>query len=528
MTGSIGDLSLAGEQAGEDEVFEVRVLPRPPAGVAGVDRVGAVAGAPPLPPPARPVAPSSDRGAKGSLLPRHGDAATRRRLVVRTPRATPSDRAQKAARLSTLDRDAGTGLVPRSVLLAELERVLNRGRPAVLLSVGLDLGGMAGQNIGDEELTAAVAHRVSTAVRSGDPVASFGADGLFVLIEDVAHQELAMAIARRLVAAASGPVSLRGRMVEASAGVGVVLTHEADAASSGDIVRAAAHGRHQARALGGDRVEIASPVPARDAARRARQWPRRELERAVQNAEFLAHYQPVVAVGNADLVGFEALVRWEHPQLGLLTPPAFVDAAESTGILVRIGTEIMRQSLRQLGRWIDRLGDRPLTMAINFSTRQLAAPDMVDTVIDLVRASGIPHRQVVLEIGEASLTSDDAEMAGTLIRLRDEGIQLSLDDFGSGSASFAALGRVPFDVVKLDRKIVSDMSAPTGAAVAHAMVQLGHSLGKQVVAEGVETPRELAMLRQMECDLAQGHLFSRPKPAGVIDSLLERWVTPTG
>ena len=450
--------------------------------------------------------------------------SSRRTTVI--PRGRIVDRVARAADLVERGRDEGSGLVSRAVFLGELDRILNSGESAAVLAVGIDWGTASGaQGLGDEELVVAVAHRVTDAVRGGDPVASFGTDGHLVIIGEITSPEVAVLVARRIVAAVSGPIEVRGRTINVAASVGIVLTDDLPDLTGERIIRAATRGRHQARALDGERVELVAAIEDDSSDKRALQWPRRELERAVQHAEFVAHYQPVVDVHTADLIGFEALVRWEHPKLGLLTPPEFVDAAEATGVLVRIGTEVMRQAFRQLTRWTIRSGDRPLTMAINLSTRQLLALDFVDTVVDVVRASGTPEGLVRLEVDETDQLLDPrSEVVAALHELNAEGITLCLDDFGSHAASFQTFGHLDFGVAKLSRAMVTGVVEPAGAAVVTAMVALAHSLGLVVVAEGVETPAELTALRKAGCDQAQGHLFSRSRPAHEIDRLIDRWI----
>ena len=442
--------------------------------------------------------------------------STRRTALQRRRGEEPSGRGQ-----DDVSRDPSTGLVPRVTFAARLQEQLALDLPVGLIALGLDWAdGPGSHTLADATLVSAVARRITGGLRTSDLVASFGSDGFVVLVADAPVPEVLHAIARRLVAAAGGPVSMMAEQIEvrASAAYAMVRGREVRAEQ---VLAVGIRARQRARAMGGERVQAFDPeggAPGPVA------WPVDELERALQDGEFEAWFQPVVDVATADLCGFEAFLRWVHPALGVQEPAQFIDAAEDTGLLGRIGTEVMRQALRHLARWDARVLERPLSMGVNLSARQLEVPDLADTIGDLVAASGLPAERVRVDIAEHAVTDDPERIGEHVASLQRQGVQVCLDDFGSGSSSLTLLQRMPFDVLKLDRTLLDAIETDAGRTVFEAIVRFGHSLGLVVVAEGVESPRELAALRRAGCDQAQGRLFSGPRAARDIDTMLDRWL----
>jgi EAL domain-containing protein (putative c-di-GMP-specific phosphodiesterase class I)/GGDEF domain-containing protein len=417
-------------------------------------------------------------------------------------------------------RDAESGLVSRVALVARLQDQLSLGLRVGIVAVGLDWSGGPAADT-DGTLAGTVAKRVVAGLRGSDLVASFGGDGLVALVSDVTTPELLHAVARRLVAAAGGPVVVMADRldVRASASFALVAGTDLDAEQ---VVAAAVRGWRRARVVDEERVAPFDPTGADD--ERPITWSASELERALQAGEFEAWFQPVVDVGTADLAGFEALLRWDHPELGLLEPARFLDAAERAGVLGRIGTEVMRQALRHLVRWDTRVQARPLTMAVNLSARQLAQADLAETLGDLLAAGGLPPERVRVDVAAELAGADPDGVAARLAELRRHGIPVCLDGFGVGADAIGLLQRLPVDVVKLGRGALDGGDAEPARGLLEAMVRFGHSVGAVVAAEGVETPRELSVLRQVGCDQAQGRLFSGPRRAAEIDTMLDRWL----
>ena len=251
-----------------------------------------------------------------------------------------------------------------------------------------------------------------------------------------------------------------------------------------------------------------------------------ELENAMHDGleqrQFTVHYQPVVVVGaDPHIVGLEALVRWEHPGHGLLSPAAFVPDAEANDMIVPIGAFVLETACRQVVEWNDERPDRPLTMAVNLSSRQLARPDVTEVIARVLRETGLDPSLLHLEVTESALVEDVAESTARLLELKALGVRIAVDDFGTGYSSLSYLRQLPVDVVKVDQEFVAGMAGDTEAAtIVGAIVSLAHDLGKTTIAEGVEAADQLAALAAVGCDLAQGYLFSPPQPPDVVAGLL--------
>ena len=239
-----------------------------------------------------------------------------------------------------------------------------------------------------------------------------------------------------------------------------------------------------------------------------------ELRRAIDRDELRLHYQPIVAVDDGALVGVEALVRWQHPERGLVPPAEFIPLAEETGVIVTLGRWVIAEACEQAARWRREHPDWPaLGMSVNLSTRQLADRELVDCVSASLRESGLPAGDLTLEITESVLMQEVDSFVEMLQALKATGVRLGLDDFGTGYSSLGYLRRFPLDVLKLDRLFVSELGAdPAADSIIAAVIDMARALGMQVVAEGVETDAQLSILRRLGCHLAQGYHFSRPLP----------------
>jgi EAL domain-containing protein (putative c-di-GMP-specific phosphodiesterase class I) len=253
------------------------------------------------------------------------------------------------------------------------------------------------------------------------------------------------------------------------------------------------------------------------------------LRRALMRNEFRVHYQPLVQFDSSEVIGFEALLRWQHPERGLLAPGDFLDIAEETGLIVQIGAWVVHEACHQAARWIADAPEmeNPLGVSVNLSARQLAHPDLVATVAEAIAQSGLPPELLVLEITESVLMTD-RELAITILRaLRSLGVRCSIDDFGTGQSSLGYLKSLPVDSLKIDRSFVDGLGTdPDDSAIVAAVVRMGHALGLSVTAEGVETPMQLMELRALGCDLGQGFYFAHPQPSEVAAALVHhrlRW-----
>jgi EAL domain-containing protein (putative c-di-GMP-specific phosphodiesterase class I) len=285
-----------------------------------------------------------------------------------------------------------------------------------------------------------------------------------------------------------------------------------------DVIRQADTAMYRAKESGGDRVEVFEDVMARLPGPRTHL--ERELRLAMERSQLRVHYQPRVSLNNeTGLEGFEALVRWEHPELGLMAPIEFMSIAEETGLIVPIGEWVLHEALGQVERWRE---SRPgVTISVNLSARQLGDPHLVEHLTEAIREGGHDPAVLCLEVAEGALEAVPELAMRQLAALRELGITLAIDDFGTGTSSSITLSELPVDILKIDTTLVSRLGREdddldsVGAAV-----ELGHALGLRVVAEGVETDAQLAKLRALGCDGAQGYLFSQPMPEEGVYSLL--------
>jgi EAL domain-containing protein (putative c-di-GMP-specific phosphodiesterase class I) len=252
-----------------------------------------------------------------------------------------------------------------------------------------------------------------------------------------------------------------------------------------------------------------------------------DLPRALQDGEFVLHYQPLVTLESGDITGLEALVRWEHPTRGLIPPLAFIPMAEESGLIVPIGRWVLETACRQARRWLDEMPDAPLVMSVNLSARQFAEPTLVDDVRASLQASDLPADRLELEITESVLLDEGEASAIALRALRDLGVKLVLDDFGTGYSSLSYLRRLPLDTIKIDRSFVDGIEHDnSNLPIVQAVIALAHGLGIEVVAEGIETIGQLERLRELVCDRGQGYYYARPQPPEALAELLAGGVAP--
>jgi EAL domain-containing protein (putative c-di-GMP-specific phosphodiesterase class I) len=249
-----------------------------------------------------------------------------------------------------------------------------------------------------------------------------------------------------------------------------------------------------------------------------------QMRLGLERGEFRLHYQPTFSLKDGRLTGLEALVRWQHPERGLVPPLEFVPLAEESGLIVPLGQWVIRESCRQVREWADRIpGVESIALGVNLSARQLSHPNIVRDVADALDDFRIKPELLILEITESVLVFDSAAMIQRLNELKSLGLRLAIDDFGTGYSSFAYLRRFPVDMLKIDKSFVEDVATePTASALVEAMIRIGKTLNLLTVAEGVERPDQAEQLRRLDCDVAQGYHFSRPLPGDEIEALLLR------
>jgi diguanylate cyclase (GGDEF)-like protein len=382
-----------------------------------------------------------------------------------------------------------------------------------------------GHTIGDRIL-ALVAERLERALRPGDTVGRLGGDEFVVILDGVEDRDRAMAASSRLAWALDAPFHVNDADLFITVSQGVALAHADDSAEA--VLSRADHAMYWAKDQGRARAEFADPHVVE------RAWTRFTLETslrgAVDRGELVVHYQPLVELQNGAVVGAEALVRWQHPELGLLAPADFLPLAEETGLIVPIGEFVLQQALRDSGPWIEAAGRQglPFDIAINISATQLAVPNLPFVVARALSASGVDASRVHLEITESVLMRDVERSIQILTALKELGVHIDIDDFGTGYSSLTYVQRLPVDRLKVDKSFVDRLTpAEDDSSIINAVLTLSRALHLDIIAEGVETPHQEKVLCDLGCGLAQGYLFAKPMEAAqfsdlVIEDRLER------
>jgi diguanylate cyclase (GGDEF)-like protein len=444
------------------------------------------------------------------------------RLARAVTYAVERKRGESALALQAL-HDPLTALPNRVLFVDRLRGALDRSRrtggPVVVLFLDVDgfkqINDTLGHGAGDR-LLMVLAERFQAMLRPMDTVARFGGDEFTFLFEGLDSEEEAALVAQRITQSAAVPLTLSGQQRAVSISIGVYIVTDPEEEID-DVIRQADTAMYRAKESGGARFEVFEDVMSRLPGPRTHL--ERELRQAIERAELRVHYQPRVSFDDGTgLEGFEALVRWEHPELGLMEPIEFMSIAEETGLIVPIGEWVIDQALDQVERWRE---SRPgVTISVNLSARQLSDTHLVEHLAATMRDGGHDPAILCLEVAEGALEAAPQLAMRQLAALNELGVTLAVDDFGTGTTSSIMLSELPVHILKIDMTLVSrlgreDDDDPVGDAV-----ELGHSLGLRVVAEGVETDAQLAQLRRLGCDGAQGYLFSQPMPEEGVYSLL--------
>jgi diguanylate cyclase (GGDEF)-like protein/PAS domain S-box-containing protein len=429
--------------------------------------------------------------------------------------------------------DSLTGLPNRALFMDRLGHALERAKrhpefSFAVIFIDLDRFKMVNDSFGHaagDALLAEVATRLCECLRAGDTVARLGGDEFTVLVEDLDDVGDATATAERIQARFARPFDLGGHEVFASASVGVAL-NAIGYDRPEDILRDANTAMHRAKSQGRACHRVFDMTMHTHAATLLRL--ETDLRRAVEREEFTVCYQPIVSLGSGRIMGVEALVRWLHPERGLLTPDEFIGVAEETGVIIDIDRWVLKESCRRLRRWQRCFpGGPPLSVSVNLSAKQFSRPDLVACVERVLRETGLSASSLKMEITESALMGREESVAQTLERLKALGAEIYLDDFGTGYSSLSYLHRFRIDVLKIDREFVGRIGAGAESSeIAGAIVTMAHSLGMTVVAEGVETRAQRAALEAMGCEYGQGILFSGPVAPSAIDAMLGRQAAP--
>ena len=422
--------------------------------------------------------------------------------------------------------DALTGLPNRALFMDHLRLAVERAkRPKkrylfAVLFLDLDrfkiINDSLGHTMGDQLLVATAA-RIQKCLRHLDTVARFGGDEFAVLLDGVEDVNDTIRVAQRLQRELTTPINVGGHEVFTSVSIGIALS-DTGYERPEDVVRDADTAMYRAKAAGKSRYEIF------DTAMHSRAVALLKLEsdlrRAVEREEFVVHYQPIVSLTDDSIQGFEALVRWQHPERGLVTPSEFIPVAEETGLIIPLGSWVLREACRQMHHLqAASAASRPLSLSVNLSGKQFMQPDLVGQVEQILVETGFDPRRLQLEITESSVIENTETVTEMLLQLRALGIRLSMDDFGTGYSSLSYLHRFPIHTLKIDRSFVSGGDGEN--EIVRTITMLARNMGMDIVAEGVETREQLAYLKELKCEYGQGFLFSHPLDLDTACKLLE-------
>ncbi len=455
----------------------------------------------------------------------HG-GQTVRMTIVRDIR----DRVAAQARIQHLaHHDALTGLPNRLAFLERVQTRLKRARARTrkgvpdtlaLLFIDLDhfkrVNDSLGHSVGDV-LLQTVARRITGALRSGDLVARFGGDEFVLLLAGAPAVTDLQDVAVKLLTAVGAPLDVEGASISVTPSIGVAMYPE-HGQTAAELIKHADTAMYRAKSGGRARWRFFEPAMA--AAALADLAMESRLAQAVRDDEFVLHFQPQLALDDGRLIGVEALLRWAHPERGMVAPDDFIPLAEARQLILPIGQWVLQQALRCAVHW-HRLGLLKVPLAVNLSTLQFQSPGFADAVQRAMNEAGAQGAMLELELTERMLMDDVASVQAVLARLKALGVSISVDDFGTGYTSLAHLKDLPLDRLKIDRSFVHDLPGNRGsAAIARAIIQMGQSLGLQVVAEGVETVQQRDWVRDQGCDAQQGLLAAKPMPAGEFEAWL--------
>jgi predicted signal transduction protein with EAL and GGDEF domain len=391
-----------------------------------------------------------------------------------------------------------------------------------------DVNDTVGHSIGDE-LLRSVSDRLQTALRASDTLARFGdelftlarfgGDEFVMLCEDLVSEDGAVRLAERVQQALSSPFVLEHKEHVVTASIGIVLASGADRDAEG-LLRDADIAMYRAKERGPGNWEIFDEALRKRALERVAT--ERALRHALETGELRLHYQPIVTLDGGTLQSVEALVRWQHPERGLLPPGEFIPIAEESGLILQIGVWTLREACEQAYRWRERFGDRaPLPVSVNVSARQLAQAELPEIIGRVLAETGLSAGDLAIEVTETALIEDSSVAAASLRELKSLGVKILLDDFGTGYSSLSHLQRFPIDALKIDRSFVMHLgTGEDSPAIVGAIAAMANALGLEVVAEGVESAEQAAEAQALGCGSAQGYYFARPAPPSEVESLI--------
>jgi diguanylate cyclase (GGDEF)-like protein len=442
--------------------------------------------------------------------------------VVVTARDVTERRALEDQLAYQAFHDSLTGLANRALFSERLTHALERGvrRTNVIAVLFIDLDDFKtvndslGHAAGDQ-LLVTVAERIRSSIRPEDTCARLGGDEFAVMIEGVTHPEGVVTVARRIIAAMAERLVIAGSDVAVQGSIGIALGSAGQTAS--EIMRSADLAMYRAKGEGKGRYALYEPSMHELVLERLEL--KADLQRAVLADEFDVHYQPIVTLQNGGIVGVEALVRWKHPDRGLVLPGDFISLAEETGLILPLGRYVLDTACRQAATWRKR-GNPALGISVNISAKQLASKNLPLEVTDALARSSLDAAALTLEITESTLL-DSPVVVGRLDELRGLGVRIAIDDFGTGYSSLNYLRRFPVDSLKIARAFVEELGTSREQdRLVEAILRLGSTMGLETVAEGIELEHQRDRLRALKCRFGQGFFYSRPVPAEELDAML--------
>ncbi|MEH2415681.1 putative bifunctional diguanylate cyclase/phosphodiesterase [Nostoc sp.] len=424
--------------------------------------------------------------------------------------------------------DALTGLPNRTVFMNRLTHALNYSKRHsdylfAVMFIDLDRFKVINDSLGHlngDQLLLTTASRLKLCVRSIDTAARLGGDEFTILLEGIQDVSDAIIVAERIQQELALPFELGGQQVFITASIGIALSSIVGYENPQDLLRDADTAMYRAKVLGRARYELFNSDMYANAL--ARLQLESDLRRAIERVEFRVYYQPIVSLTNGSILGFEALLRWQHPERGLLNPADFIPLAEETGLIFSIGNWALHEACRQMQAWrVSHDSNFLEKISVNLSLKQFYQPNLIEQIRQILHSTGLDADTLLVDITENVIMENGNKAAATLLQLREMGIELSIDDFGTGYSSLGHLYNFPISMLKIDRSFISSIGTSSmNLEIIEIIVTLAHKLGVNVVAEGVETKEQLALLKKLRCEYGQGYFFSVPLNSSAAEELI--------
>ncbi|MDJ0590231.1 MAG: EAL domain-containing protein [Pleurocapsa sp. MO_226.B13] len=429
--------------------------------------------------------------------------------------------------------DGLTGLPNRTLLMQRIEFTIehtkrNPGYMYALLFIDLDRFKIVNDSLGHlvgDRLLVAVSKLLKECLRESDIVARLGGDEFVILLDGIRGPQDATTIGDRIQQKLRSPFNFKGQKIFTTASIGIVFS-STGYKNATDILRDADIAMYRAKNKGKARYEIFDRAMYHEAIKQVEL--ENSLRLAIQRNEFVLHYQPIISLDNSTLVGFEALIRWQHPTRGFISPVEFIPIAEDTGLILDIGEWLLREACQQLQQWQQEFAFNPqvasLKMSINLASQQLQEPLFIDKLDEILQETGLDGNSLGLEITESVLIEPGGSVQKTLNQIRNRNIKLSIDDFGTGYSSLSYLRRFPIDNLKIDRSFIEQMNSDIeNFEIVRLIITLAKTLGMDAISEGVETAQQLKQLKDLGCELGQGFLFAKPLTPQDVEALLAQY-----